>query len=196
MSLCKTRWVARIEAYEAFQELLTAVVDSLQDIATEDGWNSESSRKASSFLSAVRQIGFIHTFTVVRHGLGFIQGITTSLQSRAHNIVCAYNEIVHVVQRIEEVRQCIDDEHVVWFAKAETLSDTIGCDAPAMLRICGRQQNRSNTPATTASEYSKRITAIPFFDQPLSQMQCDFRICKRSLWLQWQSCLRAYPFSK
>ena len=196
VSLCKTRWVARIEAYEAFQELLTAVVDSLQDIATEDGWNSESSRKTSSLLSAVRQFGFIHTFTVVRHDLGFIKGITTSLQSRAHDIVCAYNEIVHVVQRIEEVRQCIDDEHAVWFAKAETLSDTIGCDAPTMPRICGRQQNRSSTPATTASEYFKRITAIPFFDQLLSQMQCRFRICKRRLLLQWQSCLRAYPFSK
>ena len=73
VSLCKTRWVARIEAYEAFQELLTAVVDTLQDIATEDGWNSESSRKANSLLSAVRQFGFIHTFTVVRHGLGFIK---------------------------------------------------------------------------------------------------------------------------
>ena len=104
VSLCKTRWVAHIEAYEAFQELLTAVVDSLQDIATEDGWNSDSSRKASSLIIAVRQFRFIHIFTVVRHGLGFIKGITTSLQRRAHDIDCAYNEIVHVVQRIEEVR--------------------------------------------------------------------------------------------
>ena len=69
VSLCKTRWVARIEAYKTSQELLTAVVDSLQDIATEDGWNSESSRKASSLLSAVRQFGFIHTFSETWFGI-------------------------------------------------------------------------------------------------------------------------------
>ena len=99
VSLCKTRWVACIESLRGIPEVSNP--ESLQDIATEDGWNSESSRKASSLLSAVTQFGFIHTFTVVRHGLGFLKGITTSLQSRAHDIVCAYNEIVHVVQRVE-----------------------------------------------------------------------------------------------
>ena len=176
------------------KDLVTAVVDSLQDIATEYGWNSESSHKASSLLSAVRQFCFIHTFTVVRHGLGFIKGITPSLQSRAHDIVCAYNEILHVVQRIEEVRQCIDDEHAVWFAKVETLSNTFGCDAPAMPRICGRQQNRSNTPATTASSReSQQFRSLASY---LVKCNAAFRICKRRLLLQWQSCLRAYPFSK
>ena len=179
LSLCKTRWLARIDAYEAFQELLIAVIDSLQDIATEAGWNSESSREPTSLLNAVRQFSLIHAFIVVRYGLGFITGIATSLQSRAHDIVCAYNEIVRVVHRIEEVRQCIDDKHVIWFAKAEILSDTIRSDAPAVPRICGRQQNRSNTPATTTAEYFKRTTAISFFDQLLSQMHCRFSNMQR-----------------
>ena len=45
INLCQTHWVARIEAYETFAELLTAVIQALEAISTEDGRNVVFLRK-------------------------------------------------------------------------------------------------------------------------------------------------------
>ena len=55
VNLCKTRWVARITAYETFYELLPAVISSMEVISTEPGWNTESSQKPATLLRAITQ---------------------------------------------------------------------------------------------------------------------------------------------
>ena len=119
VNLCKTRWVARIEAYEVFAELLTAVVQALEVISTEDGWNMESSRKASSLLTAVTQFSFLHAFTITRNVLGFIKGLTTSLQSRTLDIVYAYSQVEIVIKTIDVGLQ-LDIHHKAWFDEVVT----------------------------------------------------------------------------
>eukprot|EP00117_Sycon_ciliatum_P005936 scpid108032/ scgid9678/ len=79
INLCKTRWVARIAVYESFAELLPAVTVVFEDIATGQGWNVESTRKANSLLAAIRKFPFIHAFVVIKHGLTFVKGFMTSL---------------------------------------------------------------------------------------------------------------------
>ena len=41
VNLCKTCWVARIEAYESFSDLLPAVVSTMESISIEAGWNTD-----------------------------------------------------------------------------------------------------------------------------------------------------------
>ena len=41
--LCKTRWVARIEAFEVFRDMLPELVSTLEVISKAHGWSTESS---------------------------------------------------------------------------------------------------------------------------------------------------------
>ena len=79
VNMCKIHWVARIEGFEVFQDLLPAVVSTLEVISTVHGWNAESSRKAASLLTSLTQFEFLMALVVVQGGLGFIKGLTTSL---------------------------------------------------------------------------------------------------------------------
>ena len=49
VNLCKTQWVARIEALEVFRDMLPALVSTLEVISTAHGWSAESSKKASDY---------------------------------------------------------------------------------------------------------------------------------------------------
>ena len=61
MNLCKTRWVARIDALEVFFDLFPFVVQTLDTISegSAHGWNSESSRQAVNLLSSITKFSFI-----------------------------------------------------------------------------------------------------------------------------------------
>ena len=40
VNLCKTQWVARIEAFEVFRDMLPALVCTLEVISTGHGWSA------------------------------------------------------------------------------------------------------------------------------------------------------------
>ena len=79
MNLCKTQWVARIEAFEVFRDMLPALVSTLEIISTAHGWNAESSKKASALLISITQFQFLMSLEVTWVGLRF-KGLTISLQ--------------------------------------------------------------------------------------------------------------------
>ena len=51
VSLCKTRWVARIDAFEVFFDLFPAVIKTLEVISegSASGWNAESCRSTEIY---------------------------------------------------------------------------------------------------------------------------------------------------
>ena len=61
MSLCKTWWVARIDALEVFFDLFPFVVQTLEAISegSAGGWNTDSSRQAVSLVSSITN-NYIH----------------------------------------------------------------------------------------------------------------------------------------
>ena len=111
MNLCKRRWVARIEAFEVFRDMLPVLVSTLEVINTADGWSAESSMKASALLISITQFQFLMYLEVTWVGLGFIKGLTISLQRQSKDICCAYNEIVTVKEALSEVHSNIDTNH-------------------------------------------------------------------------------------
>ena len=179
VNLCKTRWVARINAFDAFSELFQALFATLQNISSGQGWNTESSRQASALLHAIQQFAFIHAFVVARHGLGYIKGITTSLQSRTCDVVYAYGEVATVIKTVEEVRRNFDTHHKKWFDEAKALCAVVDAADPALPRTCGRQQHRSNISASTPEEYFKISGAIPFMDVLIEQLHQRFSETQR-----------------
>ena len=58
---CRTRWVARIDGMEVFQDLIPAVVASLEEMTfnKEKTYNRETSATASSYLKAITCFQFI-----------------------------------------------------------------------------------------------------------------------------------------
>ena len=111
VNLCKTRWVAQIEAFEVFRDMLPALVCTLEVISTAHGWSAGSSKKkASALLISITQFLFLMSLEVTWAGLGFIKGLTISLQGQK-DICCAYNEIVTVKEALSEVRGNIDTYH-------------------------------------------------------------------------------------
>ena len=68
MNLCKTRWVARIEAFEVFRDMLPALVSILEVISTAHGWSAESSKKASVLLISITQFLFLMSLEVTWDG--------------------------------------------------------------------------------------------------------------------------------
>ena len=88
VSLCKTRWVARIDALEVFFELYPAVVKTLEAISEggSAGWNAESCRSAESLMICITKFQFLMAYTVTKQCLQYIKGLTISLQKRAKDI--------------------------------------------------------------------------------------------------------------
>ena len=82
VSLCKTLWVARIDALEVFLDLYPTVVHTLEVISSGSagGWNSDSCSSANSLLTCITQFQFVISFIVTSKCLGYIKGLTISLQ--------------------------------------------------------------------------------------------------------------------
>ena len=72
------------------------LVSTLEVISTAHGWSAESSKEASALLISITQFQFLMSLEVTWAGLGFIKGLTISLQGQSKDIGCAYNEIVTV----------------------------------------------------------------------------------------------------
>ena len=186
VNLCKTRWVARIEAYEVFGDLYPAVVSTLETISSEPGWSSDTAHKAAGLLTAVTQFSFLVAFVVVNIGLGFIKGITTSLQSRTLDICNAYAEVNTVVSVLQDVRDDVVTHHKAWYQIAVATGDKVGA-TQTIPRRCGRQTARSNVPADTPEEYYRRAITIPFLDEMFTHLDRRFSEIQRkamaALWV-------------
>ena len=95
VDMCKTRWVARIDALEVFLNIFPAVIQALEVISegASSGWNADSRCSAGNVLTCISQLKFVITFIVVIKCLVYIKGLTTSLKQTAKDICHAYNEV-------------------------------------------------------------------------------------------------------
>ena len=78
IDVCRTRWVARIDGMEVFQDLMPAVVASLGELTfnKEKTYNRETSATASSYLKAITCFQSIVCLVVSRQLLSSGYGIS------------------------------------------------------------------------------------------------------------------------
>ena len=95
MDVCRTRWVARIDGMEVFQDLVPAVVASLEEMTfnKEMTYNRETSATASSYLKAITFFQFIACLVVSRHVLNYSRPATVKLQMKERDILEGYKLI-------------------------------------------------------------------------------------------------------
>lgn len=80
LTLCKTRWVERINAFEVALDLIEAVIDALSEMSQnlDKQWNRDTVGQASSLLKSL-DIEFIINLVITQKILAYTSGITTGL---------------------------------------------------------------------------------------------------------------------
>ena len=172
--LCRTRWVARHDAFNVFIDLYESIVSSLQEIRNRnDGWNAQSANDAMSLYIAITQFPFIAALITTRDIMAYVQPISVSLQSKTIDIVKATDQIKNVIGALEDIREKVDTFHSKLYSNITSVGETVGV-LPAQPRTCGRQRNRANAPAEDGKEYFKRNITIPMLDQLLMALHSRF----------------------
>lgn len=133
-----------------------------------------SRRSAENLLTCITKFQFLIAFVVTKQCLGYIKGLTVSLQKRAKDICQAYSEVSSIVRALNEVRSNIDVKHKVWYDMAVALGEKVDASEPQLPRRCGRQTARSNTPGDTPESYYRRTISIPFLDELLTHLNSRF----------------------
>lgn len=76
----KTRWVERHTNLVEFKLLYSPILDTLETIATTDGWDSKAKAEGQGNISAITSSSFIAAFSAHHHLMGYTKQLSISLQ--------------------------------------------------------------------------------------------------------------------
>ena len=125
--LCRTRWVARHDAFNVFIDLYESIVSSLQEIRNRnDGWNAQSANGAMSLYIAITQFPFIAALITTIYIMAYVQPISVSLQSKTFDIVKATDQIKNVIGALEDIREKVDTFHSKLYSNITSVGKTVG----------------------------------------------------------------------
>lgn len=173
-SLCKTRWLQRIDAFHSFMDLFDSIVKSFEYIVSNRSeWSRDAVLDAVSLSKAILEFEFIIALHVVERYLSYTEGLTRALQGRALDIVGAIRHIDVLKQVLTDTRSDIDRQFHAIFENASRCAGKHNVHI-TIPRICGRQTARDNHPAASAEEYFRRSLAIPFLDHLTSEIEARF----------------------
>lgn len=173
--LCRTRWIERIDALNRVKCLHSSIVACFESITAEGShmWSPDSLTDASTLLHAIVTTDFISALVITSECLHYFLGLTRSLQQEAKDIVKAVCEVRTLATSLYQVRENVDSHHSEWFETVTEMCSNVGT-TPSLPRICSRQRHRTNTPASSPSEYFKRMITIPILDHLLAELDRRF----------------------
>ena len=172
-SICKTRWVERNEAFEVFVDLFQPLVYCLENIKDSSEWNQDSRVDAQSFFLYLTRFPFIFALMVTKEVLGYTKALSVKLQGRYVDVVRAHEQIKLVKSTLTNARDNIDGFHSRVYAKALQVASKVQVQE-SIPRTTGRQQHRSNVPATSPSEYYRRSLTTPLLDYLSQKLMTGF----------------------
>ena len=160
--LCRTRWVQRLDALEVFETLHPSVVACMERIC-EDGakkWSADSLADAKGLLLSMTTTDFICALVITNRCMGYLRGLTYSLQAEAKDVVEAVADVDSVINALDDVRKNVESYHKDWYEEAGKMCTSVGVE-PSLPRLCGRQKHRHNVPAEDPATYYRRCITIP-----------------------------------
>lgn len=146
---CTTRWVERQEAVRIFKELLPAIKVSLQNISL---WpRADCVGKALIFSSALDNGTFLVALEVLLSVLDITKPLLMKLQAEAQDIHHAVDSVQNCAKVLQQMRS---DDQVFGdiFGRAQGLFG----EEITVLKMTGRQTQRSYHPADTPEVYYRR----------------------------------------
>ena len=184
ITLCATRWVARIEAYDHFYASFKYTVFALEVIAHNmhhdecpeqfyGCWQTKTRTDASGLLKAITDFDFIVTFICAYSCLSHMSGLTVKLQKKTNDIFKAFSMVTEVKATYKRLRANLPTHFDEIYDQAVTMAEKVGV-APTAPRIAERQRHRANAPAVDPKEHYSVNVAVPFFDHIISELDDQF----------------------
>ena len=173
LSVCKTRWVERHEAFEVFIDLYKVIVSCLEAIKDSTDWNRESRNDAQSYFLSLSSFSLIVALVVTKEVLGYTKGLSVKLQGRYVDIVKAHKDVNLVLDTLKDARRNIDPFHNRIYATALSIASDVNVEE-SRPRTTVRQEHRGNVPSSSTSEYYKRILTIPILDHLIAEVSERF----------------------
>ena len=104
LDVCRTRWIARIDGMDRFEEMYEVITLSLQCVRDDvDGpWSDQSRKDAGNLFVAITNFTFIMSLVVANYYLYLLWPLTSKLQQRELDIMAAYGEVDLVAFRLPE----------------------------------------------------------------------------------------------
>ncbi|KAM7430177.1 hypothetical protein ABFA07_019069 [Porites harrisoni] len=184
ITLCATRWVARIEAYDHFYASFKYTVFALEVIAHNmhhdecpeqfyGCWQTKTRTDASGLLKAITDFDFIVTFICAYSCLSHMSGLTVKLQKKTNDIFKAFSMVTEVKATYKRLRANLPTHFDEIYDQAVTMAEKVGV-APTAPRIAERQRHHANAPAVDPKEHYRVNVAVPFFDHIISELDDQF----------------------
>ena len=184
ITLCATRWVARIEAYDHFYASFKYTVFALEVIAHNmhhdecpeqfyGCWQTKTRTDASGLLKAITDFHFIVTFICAYSCLSHMSGLTVKLQKKTNDIFKAFSMVTEVKATYKRLRANLPTHFDEIYDQAVTMAEKVGV-APTAPRIAERQRHHANAPAVDPKEHYRVNVAVPFFDHIISELDDQF----------------------
>ncbi|XP_078585777.1 52 kDa repressor of the inhibitor of the protein kinase-like [Branchiostoma floridae x Branchiostoma japonicum] len=172
--MCETRWVEKHTCLEDFLELHEPLLDCLESIASEAGWDAKARTEAGGLLSQLNKPAFLCAFRSTLFVFGFTKSLSCNLQGSTMDVITAHGQVDRVLQEMRKVREKAEEEFQKVFQAACQMADKTGhkIEVP---RRCRRQTLRSNVEADTPEAYFRRSVFIPFVDSMVEQLATRFR---------------------
>ena len=138
-------------------------------------WNRDTLADANSYLRALTEFRFIIALVITKNVLAHTKGLSVKLQGKWQDIARAYKDFKLVKESLSKARGSMDSFHRNWYEESCLLGSKVNVQ-PSVPRTNNRQTQRTNTPATSESEYYKRTISIPLLDHILSELDSPFHV--------------------
>ena len=102
-------------------------------------------------------------FVTTKNVLAHTKGIVVKLQGRCQDIIRAHDNIKSVSESRENAKKNVDLFHSTRFQEASQIDSKVNVE-PFMPRTTCKQTKQANTPASSPSEYYRRVITAPLFD--------------------------------
>lgn len=113
------------------------------------------------------------SLVITKDFLAYLKALSVKLQGRYIDVVSAYNHINFVLSTLKKAREDVEAVHRRMYDRAVHLASLVNV-VESLPRTTNWQQHRSNTPATTTSEYFKRTITIPALDHLIAKIDTRF----------------------
>ena len=171
LNVCKTRWIARIDGLDRFEEMFEVIMVSLQSIRDNmgGGWNDDSRHKAASLFSSCSEFSFLLSLVVTKYFLYLLLPLTAGLQERELGIQRAYRNVDLVKKSLKTSRRSINEIHQDLYDRAKVFANFVGVE-PSKPRTC-RNLNRDSHEVTTVIDYFRvAITIFTFLEHIITEI--------------------------
>ena len=175
INVCRTRWVARIDGLDRFEEMYVAVSSALSEMRDNlDGsWNAETSVTALGLAAITRDFQFIIALVIARNCLDYSRPATVKLQESQADMAKMFTEISLLTDMIADVRKHLAKYHSSWYETACDIAEMVSADITKP-RLCGRQTNRDNPTTDSVEQYYRVSISAPFLDHLINELKTRF----------------------